>query len=68
MDQDKRVCTDCAIEAPSTESAYTLISSRFGWRLQYEANAKGEREPKWRCGDCWRKHKAASASGTRAKP
>ncbi len=49
-DSQPRVCADCGIPAPATESAYTLISSRHGWRLQYEVDARGEKQPKWRCG------------------
>jgi hypothetical protein len=58
MDDGKpRVCVDCGATAPSTETAYTLISSRFGWRLQYEKSPAGEREARWRCGECWKRRK-----------
>ena len=56
---DDRICAHCGTPAPATETAYTLISSRHGWRLQYEVDARGERQPKWWCGDCWRRRKAA---------
>jgi hypothetical protein len=55
----RRTCADCGASAPATESAYTLISSRFGWRLTYETDASGQKVPKWRCGDCWKRHKTA---------
>ena len=52
-------CVDCGAAAPETDTAYTLISARFGWRLQYTVDAAGRRVPEWRCGECYRRNKAA---------
>jgi hypothetical protein len=52
-------CVDCGVAAPETDTAYTLISARFGWRLQYAVDAAGRRLPEWRCGECYRRAKAA---------
>jgi hypothetical protein len=64
MEEDpiaRRACSDCGASAPATESAYTLISSRFGWRLTYEPDAAGHKVPMWRCGECWKRHKTGSS-------
>ena len=53
-------CVACGAEAPPTDSAYTLISARFGWRIaQYEVHGRPHID--WRCPPCWRKYKATTA-------
>jgi hypothetical protein len=46
-------CADCGIAAPRTETNYTLISARHGWRLTFQHTADGRREAVWRCPACW---------------
>lgn len=53
------VCIDCGDIAPQTETPYTLIGQRFGWRLVYVVDPDGKRFPEWRCDKCFRKAKAA---------
>ena len=61
MSQDfpQITCIDCKAVAPETETAYTLIGQRFGWRLKYVVDESGKRIPEWRCDKCFRAHKAA---------
>jgi hypothetical protein len=56
-------CVDCGQVAPETETAYTLIGQRHGWRLGFALDARGKRFPEWRCPDCFRRSKS-SDSGT----
>jgi hypothetical protein len=51
-------CVDCGAVAPATETPYTLIGQRFGWRLVHVVDARGKRVPEWRCDKCFRKAKA----------
>jgi DNA-directed RNA polymerase subunit RPC12/RpoP len=53
-------CTDCGEHSPPAHTAYTLISSQFGWRLMREELPDGTKMPVWRCPSCWRKVKAAT--------
>jgi hypothetical protein len=46
-------CADCGIAAPQTETNYTLISARHGWRLSLQRMPDGRRETVWRCPACW---------------
>lgn len=49
-----RVCGACGKAAPTTETAYTLISSQHGWRVVVEKDPEtGRRSNTWLCGDCW---------------
>jgi len=50
---DCRQCVDCHCRSPMTETGYTLISSRYGWRLTKTVNAAGKRAMEWRCPKCW---------------
>lgn len=54
-------CIDCGLQAPETESAYTLIGQRHGWRLTWLLDATGKRTPEWRCDKCFRRAKAERA-------
>jgi hypothetical protein len=65
---DRQTCVDCHELSPETETNYTLIGSRFGWRLTRTKDASGNMVVQWRCPACWRVHKAArgeSASSSR---
>lgn len=46
-------CADCQVEAPTTDTNYTLISSRYGWRMTRVEQRDGRRAMQWRCPQCW---------------
>jgi hypothetical protein len=56
--ETKPSCFDCKIEAPKTDSDYTLISS--GWRLARRQALNGSFLFEWRCPACWAKYKAVT--------
>jgi hypothetical protein len=58
----RQVCVDCGRQAPETETDYTLISARFGWRLRREKTLDGTIILEWRCPDCWAEFKKSKAS------
>jgi hypothetical protein len=55
-------CVDCGLEAPVTETAYTLISPRHRWRLRKVVDAAGHQVVEWRCAPCWAKLRAKAGS------
>ena len=55
--ESKQTCADCGQQPPATETNYTLISARHGWRLSRSVEPSGVKVMKWRCPDCWRKHR-----------
>jgi hypothetical protein len=52
-----RECVECGTKSPETETNYTLISSRHGWRLTRSFDAEGRRVMQWRCPNCWNNFK-----------
>ena len=47
-------CVDCGKVAPPTGTNYTLISSKFGWRLtRAAARDPGVKAMEWRCPACY---------------
>ena len=53
MDESlERVCTGCGVHAPQTDTDYTLISSRFGWRVRRYVEGD-EPITEWWCPACW---------------
>jgi hypothetical protein len=58
------ICVACRKESPETETNYTLISPKYGWRLARNKRPDGTYDVEWRCPDCWRALKA-SAKPTR---
>jgi hypothetical protein len=56
---DRQTCVDCHELSPETETNYTLIGSRFGWRITRRKDADGNMLVEWRCPACWRAYKAA---------
>lgn len=58
MDRPKRACNGCSKAAPTTETSYTLISARFGWRVTRSTGAHGAVQTEWWCRECWVKRKA----------
>ncbi len=55
-DADHR-CVDCGKPAPTTDTNYTLISARHGWRLTRAPDRDGRRIMEWRCPTCWQAHR-----------
>jgi hypothetical protein len=56
---DRQKCVDCHELSPETDTNYTLIGSRFGWRLTRTLDAQGVAGAEWRCPGCWKVYKAA---------
>lgn len=56
-------CVDCGRFSPKTSTGYTLLSSEHGWRLSRETLPSGELSLRWRCPDCWKKHKERQGGG-----
>ena len=54
-----QACFDCGKKAPDTQTSYTLISPTHGWRVTRERDAEGNFVARWRCPECWKKHKEA---------
>ena len=59
-----RECIDCRGQAPRVETDYTLISSRFGWRLSRRVDTNGNLFVEWRCPKCWARHKQEQTIAT----
>ncbi len=55
--KERRVCVDCNEIAPATETNYTLISQRHGWRLTRTTDAAGRKVMEWRCPTCFSRFK-----------
>jgi hypothetical protein len=64
--QSMRQCIDCRAVAPKTDTNYTLISSKYGWRLSRRTDSAGSLIVEWRCPTCWDKHKAQRAPASPA--
>jgi hypothetical protein len=54
-ERDRQQCVDCGQSAPETETNFTLISQRHGWRLSRVVDASGRRHMEWRCPKCFAK-------------
>ena len=52
-------CVGCLARSPATNTNYTLISARHGWRLTLAQDETGARTPEWRCPTCWARYKQA---------
>jgi hypothetical protein len=56
-------CADCGTLSPKTDTNFTLISARYGWRLIRGVDGtSGRSRVEWRCPRCWeayRKHESA---------
>ena len=50
---DDLKCVDCGKLPPQTESAYTLIGGKAGWRFTRSRAADGTVTAEWRCPECW---------------
>ena len=56
------VCRDCRTRAPVTDTNYTLISSRYGWRLTRKTAPDGTFSVEWRCPRCWERFKQSKVT------
>lgn len=56
-------CSDCGMRSPATETNYTLIGARHGWRVTLAKDTGGPRSMEWRCPKCWERHKQSSGPG-----
>lgn len=57
-----RECVDCKTRSPETQTNYTLISSRHGWRLTRNFDREGNKVMEWRCPTCWTRYKSRAPS------
>ena len=57
-----RSCVVCGLAAPETTTEYTLISSRYGWRLLRRRDASGNYVFEWRCPPCWSRYRQVDDS------
>ena len=51
--EERRCCVDCMALAPETETNYTLISQRHGWRLTRQVDGAGLTTMAWHCPGCF---------------
>lgn len=54
---NRQTCVDCGAMSPPTETNYTLISKKHGWRLTRWTDANGLLHLEWRCPSCWSESK-----------
>lgn len=59
-------CVGCNASSPKTDTEYTLISARHGWRLTRTRSADGTAVVEWRCPDCWKTYKQRTHGGLEA--
>jgi hypothetical protein len=57
-DRNPPRCVDCTAVAPPTGTNYTLIGSRFGWRLTRSRTPSGRKVMEWRCPTCYARMRA----------
>jgi hypothetical protein len=55
------VCVGCGIGSPVVATNYTVITSRYGWRLTQREHAamsspRSSAVVEWRCPGCWAQH------------
>lgn len=68
-DLDKQqVCSLCRAVSPVTQTNYTLISSKYQWRMEVISGADGQKEPRWYCPDCWQKLKQIRGASAPSRP
>jgi hypothetical protein len=56
-------CADCGLPKPQTETNYTLISARHGWRVTRRRQPDGTQELAWHCPECWMRRRAEPSTG-----
>ncbi|HEY4011779.1 MAG TPA: hypothetical protein VGM06_00460 [Polyangiaceae bacterium] len=57
MHIDRPQCDGCGAPSPPTDTNYTLISQKHGWRLVLQQDKSGQRVGKWWCPNCWAKER-----------
>ena len=57
---DRYHCVGCGVVSPQTETSFTLISARHGWRVIHEVDAQGRQILEWRCPRCWETFRESS--------
>ena len=57
FDNGREHCVGCNAIAPATETNYTLISQRHGWRLTRATTSTGRKISEWRCPECFEKYR-----------
>lgn len=55
-------CVGCGCPKPQTQTNYTLISARYGWRLIGQRQPDGTKVLEWRCPECWMRHRAEEST------
>jgi hypothetical protein len=68
MNDIQPTCVECGRLAPPTDTNYTLISQRHGWRLVIEKTKDGRRASVWRCAECWSLRKTGPEAPASSKP
>jgi hypothetical protein len=58
----------CGLQAPQTDTHYTLISSTHGWRVVRGHTASGDTALEWRCPACWKSYKASGKRPSSSVP
>jgi hypothetical protein len=67
MSDQGHKCVECGAISPPTETNYTLISPRHGWRLTRAVDANGNKTMEWRCPSCWAKYRDRSKPPTKSQ-
>lgn len=57
MTTERPQCCRCGGTSPATDTNYTLISAKHGWRLVLEHDESNRRIGKWWCPECWSEHR-----------
>jgi hypothetical protein len=60
IDEQQQECVGCGVLSPKTETNFTLISSRYGWRLTRTFTLEGRKLMQWRCPACFARYRAGS--------
>jgi len=63
MQQKITKCSKCGISPPETETNYTLISPKHGWRLERSLDSEGNKAMLWFCPRCWTKKREGKEQG-----
>jgi hypothetical protein len=64
---ESKVCGQCGVEAPDTQTDYTLIGRKHAWRLEGQTDAQGRFLLTWHCPDCWREKQANIRGATKPR-
>ena len=65
----RHTCVGCGKHSPETETEFTLISAKYGWRVvRARPEAAGAASLEWRCPACWTAYKKAKLEGGESAP